>query len=354
MKISKNTRIAVIGILSVGLVAGVASVASAATQTNGSDGAVYIYDSGTYAPRAPGYSFAWNEDVSGSPSATDPEATYVCPSDTTVIRSFISTPGTERNPNGWLAYAEMSVSNNTTMLFPMLIQSVSANADGLAGVKAAGGNYSFGFACLKDNGVNMASSGINFSSITVTAGTGAWTAAAPADATASATPTPVNTDTTGSVALSADTVSAVEGVLSLSVPVNAAATFGAPTLVNNKSTTTGTLGDITVADGRVNSRSGWDLNASVADFVNSVDAGSTISKGQLGIVPKIISTEATGVTAGVTQVAGAATYSSVFASGAAANTVGNTVLNADLTFVAPQSKAAGTYVSTLTLTVVSK
>ena len=60
------------------------------------------------------------------------------------------------------------------------------------------------------------------------------------------------------------------------------------------------------------------------------------------------------MTPGTTQVAGSATYAATFAEGAPQNSVGNTVLNAALTFVAPQDKPAGTYHSTMTLTVVSK
>jgi hypothetical protein len=194
--------------------------------------------------------------------------------------------------------------------------------------------------------------------IVVTAGTGAYTATATTDVS---TPTPTPTATadptlTGTIALSATTTAAVNGALSLSVPANAAASFGLPSLVNNKSTTTGTLPNVTVVDGRVVTRQGWTLSANVADFVNSSDNTVTIGKTFLGIAPSVVtgSTTATGVTAGTATVAGSATYPFTFAEGAAANTVGNSVIGGNLTFVAPQEKAAGTYTSTLTLTLVSK
>jgi hypothetical protein len=152
------------------------------------------------------------------------------------------------------------------------------------------------------------------------------------------------------------TIGATNGVLALTVPAGAAATFSAPSLVNNKSTTTGTLGNVTVNDGRVVTRQGWNLTAAVAEFKNSTDATNTISNSQLGVAPKLVAagTTSTGATAAPAQVAGSAAASYAFASGAAANTVGDSVLNADLTFVAPQEKAAGIYKSTMTLTVVSK
>lgn len=157
--------------------------------------------------------------------------------------------------------------------------------------------------------------------------------------------------TTGSVGMNATVVNAVDGTLSLAVPANASVTFGAATLVSNFSTSTGVLPNITVNDARVHSRPGWNLTASVSDFSFSTN---TISKSQLGLVPAVVSATAAGTSAGSTLTAGTAVYPAVIATGLAANTVGNTVLNGALTFVAPQDKPAGTYTSTMTLTLTSK
>lgn len=158
--------------------------------------------------------------------------------------------------------------------------------------------------------------------------------------------------TTGSVALNADVINAQDGALSLSVPSNASVTFGAATLgLINTSTSTGTLPNITVNDARVSSRPGWSLSASVSDFSFSTN---TISNAQLGMVLSKVSATAEGTQVGATQVAGSAVYPAVIATGTAAYKVGNTVLNGVLTFVAPQEKPAGTYTSTMTLTVVSR
>jgi hypothetical protein len=157
--------------------------------------------------------------------------------------------------------------------------------------------------------------------------------------------------TTGSVTLDADVIDAQDGTLSLSVPTSAVVSFGAATLgSNNTSTSTGTLPNITINDARVHSRPGWSLSASVTDFSF---LSNTISKAQLGLVPAKVSATAAGTQAGSTQVAGSAVYPAVIATGTAANAVGNTVLNGALTFVAPQEMPAGTYTSTMTLTVVS-
>ncbi|TFB84056.1 hypothetical protein E3O44_16345 [Cryobacterium algoricola] len=149
------------------------------------------------------------------------------------------------------------------------------------------------------------------------------------------------------------TTSDTNGVLGLVVPVAAVAVFNAPTLVANRSTTTGVLGNVAVSDGRTISQEGWTLSADVADFVNAAD-GSVIGKAQLGLAPQLVSTEATGVSLFAAQNAGAATYPMNLAAGAPAQTVGTTVLNAGLTFVAPPEKSVGTYRSTLSLTLVSQ
>jgi hypothetical protein len=124
-------------------------------------------------------------------------------------------------------------------------------------------------------------------------------------------------------------------------------------LVNNKSTTTGTLPNVTVTDERIVSRQGWSISANVADFVNSSNNAITIGKTNLGIAPSIV-TNAGGVTAGAATTAGSATYPATFAEASVSNGVGTSVIGGNLTFVAPQDKAAGTYTSTLTLTLVSK
>jgi len=353
MKTRIKMRLAAAGVLSLSLVGGATVVASAATQSNGSDGALYVYNGNAQLLTDSTKMFLWSENVYGSGDALTYDAPIQCPVTADDAYVFVATTGNERTKAGWSAYGDNAFAvGTTTVKAPNVSPGRALTAGNFGTVKSTGGTYSLGIACTNNNGNTVV--GAFYRTISMTAGTGSYTIAPVQDVAPIATPTPVDTETTASIPLSATTVNATEGVLSLSVPVGTAASFGTPTLVNNKSTTTGTLGNVTVSDGRVRSRGGWDLSASVVDFVNSVDTANKISKSQLGLVPRIVSTEATGVLAGTAQVAGAAIYSSIFASGAAANTVGNTVLNADLTFVAPPEKAAGTYTSTLTLTVVSK
>jgi hypothetical protein len=114
------------------------------------------------------------------------------------------------------------------------------------------------------------------------------------------------------------------------------------------------LPNVSVTDERVVTKRGWIITANVADFVNSITPATTISKVNLGMLPRVVTTDATGVTAGLETAAGNANYPFTFASASASNGVGSTTIAGDLTFVSPVDKAAGTYTSTLTLTLVSR
>jgi hypothetical protein len=351
-------RLGGIGVIAAIFIGAAAGMASAATQTNGSDGPVHIFDADGNLV-APATSMAWGAaELYAASSSSDILAPLTCPADSAAYAVFISAVGSERTVGSWSAYktgAFVGASKDvlTANLAPT---SLINGTPGQATVKSTGGNYSLGVACTKNSGVTV--TGAFYRSVTVTAGTGAFTATATADVSSpSPSPEPsVDPTLTGSIALSATTTAAVNGTLSLSVPASASATFGSPTLVNNKSTTTGTLPNVTVVDGRVVTRQGWTLSANVANFVNATDSAITIGKANLGVAPSVVagSTTATGVTAGTATVAGSASYPFTFAEAAAASSVGNTVLGGNLTFVAPQEKAAGTYTSTLTLTLVSK
>jgi hypothetical protein len=352
VKLNKKTIFGASALASVALIAGAVTVASAAVQSNGSDGAIYFANGDTGAFIADSASNAWAGNFTASSSGSNSALPAIsCPAEATGVFGFLAPAGSERTKASWSAYkADAFVSGTKNVFLPDLSPTAMINGTpGQAAVKASGGNYSIGLACTTNNGVTVV--GAFYRSIAVTASTGAFTFAATTDQ--SSAPAVV---TTGTIALSATTVAAVNGPLSLSVPAGAAATFGAPTLVNNRSTTTGTLPNITVSDGRVNTRQGWTLTATVNDFVNAADSSNTIPKANLGIAPAIVvgSTTATGVTAGAAATAGSATYGRTFAEASAGSAVGDTVLNGALTFVAPQDKAAGTYTSTLTLTLVSK
>lgn len=353
MRINKKNRAIAVGTLSVALLAGAAAVsATAAVQNNGSDGPVYVYNGndGT-ALDAPGYTYAWAENIIVSADAVNPEVEFACPVGTTGAYTFLTVPGTERGGNDtWTG----SQPNSLTGTGGINIANITFinQSDGLqaATIKANGGTYSAGVACTFDNGVNV--SAAYYRTATITAGTGAYTLARVDTVTPPVEPPPVGT--TGDIALSAGTVGAANGVLGLSVPAGATATFGAPTLVGNKSTTTGTLPEVTVVDGRVVTHEGWTLGATVQEFENTANSADTIAASQLSVAPAIVTagTDSQGAVAGAAFTGAAA--SATFASAPAGQGTGSTVLGGALTFVAPQDKAAGTYDSTMTLTVVSQ
>jgi hypothetical protein len=126
--------------------------------------------------------------------------------------------------------------------------------------------------------------------------------------------------------------------------------------VNNYSVTTGTLGNVQVNDTRWITTDGWNLQADVATFVSGANS---ITKSNFGLVPSVVaaSTTATGITAAAGTSAGSATYPTAIASSAKNADLGDTgisVLNAALTLRAPRSTPAGTYTSTITLTLATK
>jgi len=423
--------------------------AQAAYQSNGSFGAVYLYDV-NYALQS---SYTWTGEVVGSASATDSAAVLACPASSTGVYTFLSSVANVAAPSSWNASAPIAFAAGTkNVLQPNLSPSAQINGNAL-GVKTSGGTYALGVACTANNGVTVVAS--YYRNITVTAGTGAWVADAPAvDSVGNSLPTPTIAVTTlssspassgraagsvwvgdvltvsknqpavfpadytttfqwlrnnnpisgqtastytvvdadgyakisvnvvytaagvsvtksstqtgmilggsavlgGTVTLSAGVSAISNGFLQLSIPTNAAATFGAASIVNNYSVTTGTLGNIEVDDTRWITTDGWDLQADVATFTSGAN---TIAKSNFGIAPSVVtaSTTATGVTAGAGTTAGSASYPAAFASAAKnadLGTTGVSVLNAALTLRAPRTTPAGTYTSTVTLTLATK
>ena len=149
----------------------------------------------------------------------------------------------------------------------------------------------------------------------------------------------------------------VDGALSLEVLVNAAAQFGTPSLIDNRSVTLGTLGAITVVDDRALSKPGWTLGVNVAPFVLSGNPSQTFGSSYLGLTPVRLpqSTSVVDhVQLGSALSAGSALYPAVFAEAAPGVGTGRTVLNGDLTLMPPVAHTAGTYTSTMTLTLTSK
>lgn len=334
-------RFAAVGLVAVALVSVGATAASAATVPT--EGPLYVYDGEGVLVQTAGHVFNWTDDISASLSASDMAAPFHCSPDATDSYTFLAPQGQELTRSAWQAYASNGFQVTGTKDVVAFTLSPYQQSNGTQGVaKANGGKWSLGLACTKDNGVNYAASGAWWVPIDVEPVTGKFTIESAVV---------VDPGLTGTVDLEASVVAGapdVDGPLSLNVPAGAKATLGAATLVNGLSTSTGKLGNFTVTDERALSKKGWTLTSSVADFKNGTN---TIDKKQLGIKPIVVSGAAT---ASAEQIAGSAASGAPFASLAADAAVGTTVLDADLTFVAPKDSVVGTYTSKLTLTLASK
>jgi hypothetical protein len=354
---NKTTRLVVIGTALLAVVAGaaIATSANAITQANGSQDKVYIGDSNSNALVPAGSTLAWDDATFGYGDSANVNTPYACPADATGSISFVAPKGQEFTMASW--------SGTTLSLFVPGTKTVQQfdttlsdhTGAGMGAVKASGGNFSVGLACTINNQTKLASTGVYFASVHITAVTGAYTIDQPTEDVVVVPPTPAS----GSqdLNLKATTLAAQDGVLSLLAPASSTVLIGNPVLdpTTHLSVSTGKLGNVTVSDGRVVTHKGWDLTTSVSAFTLEGDSTKTIPAAQLGLAPKVISQPTNSVvTAATAQIAGSATYTSPFASADNGANVGNTVVDADLTFIAPATATAGTYDSTLTLTLTSK
>jgi hypothetical protein len=155
--------------------------------------------------------------------------------------------------------------------------------------------------------------------------------------------------------LQAIIATSVDGVFALVGPANTTpAVIGTPTLdpITGESVSTGTLGAFSVKDDRSITKKGWTLTADVNNFVNGA---TSIDKKALGLKPIISNNSGPGTPVlGAEQLAGSAVYGMQFAQLAAGTYSTLSQFDAGLTFRAPLGTPAGTYTSTLTLTLVSK
>lgn len=120
--------------------------------------------------------------------------------------------------------------------------------------------------------------------------------------------------------------------------------------VARDTTATAALGGFTVIDDR-NTLTGWSVNVSANDFAGP--SGATISKDQLGYVATVVG----GNSDGSAPTAGKTAGSGAFGSALAATTGNGTAATGanydlNLSFLAPVSATAGSYTSSVTLTLV--
>lgn len=323
------------------------SVAYSAPEPNGSDQPFYIQDLNTGIAKTAGSTIAFNLGVIGGPDADNSDFTdsFTTPAGTANVYSFLSARGSERTKSAWNIFAT-SGAYLPNVKPSGLVTNTTNNPGTVAGVQAAGGNYSLGVAFVNAAGAVI---GADYTYITITPTTGAYTFETPAGPVVVAPTTQTFTQP-----LQVTSMAAADGALSLVAPTVTPTIIGNPVLTNGTfglSVSTGTLGGFYVQDDRYATHKGWTLTTNVADFAGPI----AVSKAQLGVKPVLVAAGSTsaGVTAGAEQVAGSAVYPSTFATAANNTAVGRTNFNADLRFVAPAAAPAGTYTSTLTLTVIT-
>lgn len=346
------TRAAIGAALALAIVGAGASLASAAdtvTPDSHYAGTIFLADqSNGGAVVAP---FAYDFGVIALPAAGDIATTFPIPTGATEAWTFIAPQGQENDITKWNAKAVVGLTPGG-ILYPdvtlqnQITQGLGSPA-GTNAVKAAGGAYSIGLAFTSNSGITLLNQFYGHVQITPVSGQYTFTTTCNGTLGDCGNPTPTPSGSaTQNLSAAVTTPPVVDGVLSLTAPASTTSTIGNAAIVNGVSTSTGTLGSFQVQDGRAASKPGWTLTTtSVGNFVSGA---TTIDKKQLGLAPKVVNGVAT---LGTAQVAGSATYPSLFAN-LAAGSAGTTTLDADLTFVAPSGSPAGTYTSTLTLTLV--
>jgi hypothetical protein len=337
-----KTKIALAVGIATALVSGAAVTSAYAAPTNGSTVAIYAWNTDTETLITPGTVVAWDQSSFGTTNKTDIDARFIGSEDATDVTTFIAPRGQENVVTAWVANSNGGFDPGTKNVLQPNLSPSGMSKGNFATIRANGGKYSIGFAFVKNNGLTIADAGVVYHYIDIAPG-GDYTFEDPTEApTAPVIPSQ-------DITLSATTIAPADGTLSFVVPSNQPAVIGNPALVNGLSTSTGTLGQITVSDSRAISHKGWTLTSKVADFAS---ANGTIAASQLLVTPKVVGTPISGVTAAA---AGAASNTDKpFAEAGDGSIVGDTVLDADLKFVAPATAAAGTYTSKMTLTLTSK
>ena len=129
-----------------------------------------------------------------------------------------------------------------------------------------------------------------------------------------------------------------------------------PVQTTNGSLSSAKLGKLMVTDLRQVSKPGWNLTTTVGTFTRQ-GGTDTIANTALGIAPSLVKQAGTGATAPTLAsalAAGSGSFPYLFATVAGGGWSGQSTYDADLSFLAPSSAPAGTYSSTLTMTLVSK
>ena len=245
-------RVAVAGVTALALVAMGAGTAFAASTNNSKfAGTLYLQNASSLTDIAPGTTIDWLTTTVGVPTPSDDTTPFpAAPAGTTSLWAFITTPGTEDQPANWKAFANIGDSSYV-ILPPLTPYSMTNGVLGAAGIKAAGGVYSMGFAYASAGGAVVQSAGLYFVQITMA--------------------------TDGSGSYTYETVSQAKTASQTQLlPSATSATEGAPLTLTATVTPSGVTGDVQFKDNGTNIGSPVSLNASgvATTTISSLVAGS--------------------------------------------------------------------------------
>ncbi|MFG6281045.1 Ig domain-containing protein [Microbacterium sp. 5K110] len=207
-----------VSLLAGGLSATAANAATPAPQ-------FYLMDGGDGSRLPDGKVMAWDEQVIASPGPefADIDTPFLGQSnDATSVGYFITTPGTENTLSSWTATADGGFTPGTQDILQPNLSLSGFIGGNWASIKANGGDYSLGFAWVKNNGLTIANTGVKFVSIHVNPG-GTWTFANQAPAAAEVAPV---VTTTSLNALTKDSAFSQTVVATGTAPITWAVTAG--------------------------------------------------------------------------------------------------------------------------------
>lgn len=309
-----------------------------------------------------GHTYEFVIACQSSSLASDPEqSTFVTISaDGTSWSSSATPPGGAVTTATTLSASPTSVTQggNVTLTATVAASDTATN-DAAGRVEFFDGAASLGSTAVSGGTAALSVSGLAVGTNSITAKFEPTDSTAFAGSTSAAVTVTVTSGSTtpppggGQETINVNIQQAAGGDLTLTVD-NTPVALSTPNNIGTALESTGSLSPVTVTDSRVPVEPGWDVTGSVSDFTSGAN---TISGNDLGWSPKIATQDtARDVTAGSGVTAGSPGLKSPapLAAAAANHGAGTTVLGADLDLRVPVDTAAGSYSSTLTVTLLSK
>ena len=166
----------VAGIATLGVILGVMWLLEPKA-TSGSDGSVYLYNGDGRISNSADKQWAWDDAALFAPSDKDINQTFKCPANSARIYTFISDRGKERVKLEWRSFGYNGFKPGTTEALQVNVSPVYTLDGGTTGqslLKANGGKFSLGFACVAEDDKTVLKTFFRF--ISVEGGSGNWTA----------------------------------------------------------------------------------------------------------------------------------------------------------------------------------